>query len=281
MNLNCIPTQGDVSPMHFTGKQRDYESGLDNFGARYFGGGNNLGRFMTPDWSAKVEPVPYSKLDDPQTLNLYSYVRNNPLSGVDADGHYFVVAAQDQKFFQKTLTDLYRRPGGRELVNSLAISDRAVMLDRRSLDTANTGTAGVTTALTLSGQSGVAGAHVTVGTGADLTAGAQMAPGQVSRDVTTGHELEHANDGITAGQNSLQAGAAAMAAGDAPSSPGANDTVGGTAQARAEDIMGEKTDMSKKDASAAVRGILQSGQQQWQNNANRSNICAQNQGTCH
>ncbi len=42
---------------------------------------------MSPDCSARAEPVPYSKMDDPQTLNLYSYVRNNPLSGVDPDGH--------------------------------------------------------------------------------------------------------------------------------------------------------------------------------------------------
>jgi hypothetical protein len=42
---------------------------------------------MSPDWSAQVEPVPYSKLDDPQTLNLYAYVTNYPLTRVDADGH--------------------------------------------------------------------------------------------------------------------------------------------------------------------------------------------------
>jgi hypothetical protein len=46
-----------------------------------------MGRFMSPDWSAKEEPVPYATMDDPQSLNLYSYVRNNPLSRVDADGH--------------------------------------------------------------------------------------------------------------------------------------------------------------------------------------------------
>jgi hypothetical protein len=46
-----------------------------------------MGRFLSPDWSAKVAPVPYAKLDDPQSLNLYSYVRNNPLSRIDADGH--------------------------------------------------------------------------------------------------------------------------------------------------------------------------------------------------
>jgi hypothetical protein len=46
-----------------------------------------MGRFLSPDWSAKEEPVPYAKLDNPQTLNLYPYMRNNPLGGVDSDGH--------------------------------------------------------------------------------------------------------------------------------------------------------------------------------------------------
>jgi RHS repeat-associated protein len=68
-----------------TGKERDSESGNDYFGARYYA--SSMGRFMSPDWSAKAEPVPYAKLDDPQSLNLYSYVRNNPLSRTDKDGH--------------------------------------------------------------------------------------------------------------------------------------------------------------------------------------------------
>lgn len=42
---------------------------------------------MSPDWSAKEEPVPYAKLTDPQTLNLYGYVGNNPLRMADLDGH--------------------------------------------------------------------------------------------------------------------------------------------------------------------------------------------------
>ena len=69
----------------FTGKERDAESGNDYFGARYYA--SSMGRFMSPDWSAKVMPVPYATMGDPQSLNLYSYVRNNPLTGVDADGH--------------------------------------------------------------------------------------------------------------------------------------------------------------------------------------------------
>jgi RHS repeat-associated protein len=69
----------------FTGKIRDAETGNDYFGARYFT--SSMSRFMSPDWSAQAEPIPYAKIGDPQTLNLYSYVRNNPLSGIDVDGH--------------------------------------------------------------------------------------------------------------------------------------------------------------------------------------------------
>ena len=68
-----------------TGKERDAESGNDYMFARYYN--SATGRFLSPDWSAKEDPVPYAKLDNPQTLNLYAYVGNNPLGGVDADGH--------------------------------------------------------------------------------------------------------------------------------------------------------------------------------------------------
>jgi len=80
----CLPTPTENL---FTGKERDAESGNDYFGARYFA--PSMGRFMSPDWSAKGAPVPYAKLGDPQTLNLSAYVRNNPLGLVDYDGHGF------------------------------------------------------------------------------------------------------------------------------------------------------------------------------------------------
>ena len=48
---------------------------------------SGMGRFMSPDWSAKPEAVPYSSLGNPQSLNLYAYVNNNPLSKTDPDGH--------------------------------------------------------------------------------------------------------------------------------------------------------------------------------------------------
>src|SRR5712692_4330598 len=63
----------------FTGKERDTESGLDNFGARY--DASSLGRFMTPDSAS------YSNRKNPQSWNLYAYALNNPVSLRDADGH--------------------------------------------------------------------------------------------------------------------------------------------------------------------------------------------------
>ncbi len=76
---------GDPNHYKFTGKERDSESGLDYFGARHYA--STMGRFMTPDWSEEPDPVPHANLQNPQTLNLYGYVQNNPLSRRDADGH--------------------------------------------------------------------------------------------------------------------------------------------------------------------------------------------------
>src|SRR5882724_12013160 len=42
---------------------------------------------MSPDWSATPQAVPFADFGDPQSLNLYGYVRNNPLGHADADGH--------------------------------------------------------------------------------------------------------------------------------------------------------------------------------------------------
>jgi RHS repeat-associated protein len=64
----------------FTGKERDTESGLDYFGARYYG--SSMGRFMSPDPSG----LTYADLGNPQSFNLYSYVRNNPLTNIDPTG---------------------------------------------------------------------------------------------------------------------------------------------------------------------------------------------------
>jgi RHS repeat-associated protein len=84
-----FPTQygggSDPSEQHFTPKELDSESGLNYFGARYYE--PDMGRFLSPDWSKNPQGVPYADFTNPQTLNLYSYVKNNPLSLTDPDGH--------------------------------------------------------------------------------------------------------------------------------------------------------------------------------------------------
>ena len=82
---SCSGSGVDATEQHFMGKERDTESGNDYFGARYYS--STVGRFMSPDWALKAEPVPYAKLDLPQTLNLYAFVGNNPLTHTDLDGH--------------------------------------------------------------------------------------------------------------------------------------------------------------------------------------------------
>jgi len=69
---------GDQVP-RFTGKERDAETGLDYFGARYFGSAQ--GRMTSPD------PLLQSGVPEmPQSWNRYSYVLNNPLAYVDPTG---------------------------------------------------------------------------------------------------------------------------------------------------------------------------------------------------
>ena len=48
---------------------------------------------MSPDSSDGPDTVPYAKWANPQTLNLYSYGLNNPLSHVDPDGHDVQICA--------------------------------------------------------------------------------------------------------------------------------------------------------------------------------------------
>jgi RHS repeat-associated protein len=84
-NSKCLAANGcfsvDPTEHHFTGKERDTESGNDYFGARYYA--SNMGRFMSPDpagpWAADVS--------DPQSWNFYAYARNNPLINVDFMGY--------------------------------------------------------------------------------------------------------------------------------------------------------------------------------------------------
>jgi len=112
MNLNCvdITVPADTGPMHFTGKQRDAETGLDYFGARY--NASNLGRFMTPD-----EVLADQHPSSPQSWNLYSYTRNNPLRFVDDDGQKVIEAALKYASY-----DVHGATAAEARANALAVS---------------------------------------------------------------------------------------------------------------------------------------------------------------
>jgi RHS repeat-associated protein len=110
--LNCNGV-ADATEHHFTGKERDAESGLDFFGRRYYG--SSMGRFTSPDPHNPIlirqgsiagglpEEAANSSflgfLNNPQNWNQYAYVRNNPLGFTDptggfpaqADGHHLLV----------------------------------------------------------------------------------------------------------------------------------------------------------------------------------------------
>jgi len=74
-----VDAGGLTTHYKFTGKERDYESGIDYFGARDYG--PNGGRFTSPD------PGNQGAADaDPQSWNAYSYVRNSPLLYTDPNG---------------------------------------------------------------------------------------------------------------------------------------------------------------------------------------------------
>ena len=81
MNLpfgdELICSANDLSEQHFTGQIHDQETGNDYFNARYYS--NSTGRFLSPD------PLGGS-LSNPQSLNRYAYVLNNPLSLTDPTG---------------------------------------------------------------------------------------------------------------------------------------------------------------------------------------------------
>jgi RHS repeat-associated protein len=82
----------------FTGKERDAESGLDDFEARHYS--SSLGRFMQTDPIV----VTTDRMLDPQQLNLYSYVRNNPTVLIDPTGETLTISGsldQAQSYLQQ------------------------------------------------------------------------------------------------------------------------------------------------------------------------------------
>jgi RHS repeat-associated protein len=93
----------------FSGKEKDKETGLYYFGARYMDAG--IGRFISPDPVMPVDPrtskTNESLLLNPQKLNRYSYGLNNPYRYVDPEGKN-VWDLMDIGFFAYDLYKFYK-----------------------------------------------------------------------------------------------------------------------------------------------------------------------------
>jgi RHS repeat-associated protein len=82
-------------PVRFTGKERDGETGLDYFGARYLSAVQ--GRFTSSDPLnvpnlQRLQPEQFARvIGNPQNWNGYAYALNNPLSKIDPDGYLTIV----------------------------------------------------------------------------------------------------------------------------------------------------------------------------------------------
>jgi RHS repeat-associated protein len=86
----------DAADRKFTAKERDVETGLDYFGARYMS--SVQGRFTSPDPYEIVRQKDQGKTEEerrsllnsyisnPQAWNKYAYALNNPLQNIDVGG---------------------------------------------------------------------------------------------------------------------------------------------------------------------------------------------------
>lgn len=72
----------DAHERQFAGTERDAETGLDYFGARYYDSGT--GRFTSPDTFLDLDKAIHA----PSLWNRYAYVSNNPLRRIDPDGRW-------------------------------------------------------------------------------------------------------------------------------------------------------------------------------------------------
>lgn len=260
----------------FTGKERDSESSLDYFGARYYASG--LGRFTSRD----TGPFDWN---DPQTLNRYAYTRNNPLRFVDPTGKYFVIATTDPNYgeFRQAIAKLLLSSQGAAAVEQVAQSPKPVFYQSGNLGGA-TQNANGSTSLTL-GKTEVIettkpsqdGSHlVGVSSGIVVTVDyGNVAAGSRAPDVTIGHETSHAVDALQAG-DSFAAAVGAAAAGDAPNSAQASDTTGGTAEQFGQTVISDAnmmlvgvSDDVLAQVAAEAEAIIANGNAQ----------CAQNQCT--
>jgi RHS repeat-associated protein len=242
-----VVSTGTSTHYKFTGKERDAESRLDYFGARYYASAS--GRFTSRDSGPYI-------WKDPQTLNRYTYTRNNPLKFVDPTGKYFVISTADPHYaeFKQAVTKMLMSPQGAKAVDQIAQSPKPVFFQSGNLggpvrnpDGSVSLRLGDTKVIETTKPSQDGSHLVGVSSGIVVTVDfGNIAAGGGQTGTTIGHETSHTVDALQAG-DSFQAAIAGAQAGDAPSRPGANNTVGGTAEQFGQTAM--------SDANAASTGV--------------------------
>jgi RHS repeat-associated protein len=132
-----IGYSSDSVRQKFGSKERDNETGLDFFEARYFS--SIQGRFTSAD-PITVTPA---RMLDPQQLNLYAYVRNNPLSFIDPTGMIIDTSRLNEEELKKykQVVELanakdkngnYVNPKLHEIYNKLATDKRTFFVENRN-----------------------------------------------------------------------------------------------------------------------------------------------------
>ena len=86
-------SEGSIDPdQRFTGQKLDPETGLYYYGGRYYDA--EIGRFVSADPFVQT-------LFEPQNLNRYSYVINNPQNYIDPDGYFHRHKIKKGGFFSR------------------------------------------------------------------------------------------------------------------------------------------------------------------------------------
>jgi RHS repeat-associated protein len=158
----------------YTGQEEDAETGLYYYGARYYDPA--IGRFISPDI---IVPDP----GDPQDLNRYTYVGNNPLLYIDPTGHFKL-----KNLFKSALQGFV----------TAATFATAIIIE---VGTWGTGTP-LATALTYATASEMATAGAIAGAvGGGLSAG--MEGGNIAKDALIGATIGGITGGITGSITSI------------------------------------------------------------------------------
>lgn len=108
--------------MKFTGKERDQETGLDDFGARQYS--SSQGRFTTPDpivHPSESQAGAEVFLSETGRWNKYAYVSNNPLKYIDPTGAEQVVGCIGGRCYNNVTGKEIPRQTTSESLRTLAI----------------------------------------------------------------------------------------------------------------------------------------------------------------